>query len=416
MLFRFCLYGFLKNQRYFEPFLVLALLDKGLDFFLIGLLIAFREIVINLAEVPSGTLADDWGRRASLVVCFASYTVSFLLFGLASSFPVLMGAMFFFAIGDALRSGTHKSMIFAWLRNRGEEDRRTEVYGFTRSWSKFGSALSVVIGAVLVFTIEHYEIVFYVAMIPCVLSIINILSYPRDLEGKNKAHSIRESFRHLRSAVVEVWQTRPLRKIMMESMGFEGSFMVTKDYLQPVLEKTALAVTVGWALTAEWSEHQKTAVIVGAIYFLLYLGAAWASRNAHVLQERYGDRASALIWSAAGVLFLLLAVGGWWDWIWLMIPVLVAFHILQNFWRPILIGRIDSVGNEDYGATVMSVESQAKRSAAIVLAPLIGLAVDGAHALESGGDFWPIGLIGLAVVVFMMIAGRTVKAAGDAES
>jgi uncharacterized membrane protein YfcA len=39
MLFRFSLYGFLKNQRYFEPFLVLAFLEKGLSFFEIGLLI-----------------------------------------------------------------------------------------------------------------------------------------------------------------------------------------------------------------------------------------------------------------------------------------------------------------------------------------------------------------------------------------
>ena len=30
MLFRFSLYGFLKNQRYFEPFLVLVFLEKGL--------------------------------------------------------------------------------------------------------------------------------------------------------------------------------------------------------------------------------------------------------------------------------------------------------------------------------------------------------------------------------------------------
>lgn len=29
MLVRFCLYGFLKNQRYFEPFLVLAFMVAG---------------------------------------------------------------------------------------------------------------------------------------------------------------------------------------------------------------------------------------------------------------------------------------------------------------------------------------------------------------------------------------------------
>ena len=33
MLFRFSLYGFLKNQRYYDLSLILAFLGKGLSFF-----------------------------------------------------------------------------------------------------------------------------------------------------------------------------------------------------------------------------------------------------------------------------------------------------------------------------------------------------------------------------------------------
>ena len=54
MLARFSLYGFLKNQRYFEPFLVLAFLEKGLSFLDIGLLVAFREATVIAFEIPSG--------------------------------------------------------------------------------------------------------------------------------------------------------------------------------------------------------------------------------------------------------------------------------------------------------------------------------------------------------------------------
>ncbi|MFQ5651939.1 MAG: hypothetical protein ACE5IY_18545 [bacterium] len=54
MIFHFSLYGFLKNQKYFEPFLILAFLEKGLSFTLIGMLIGFRGICINLLEIPSG--------------------------------------------------------------------------------------------------------------------------------------------------------------------------------------------------------------------------------------------------------------------------------------------------------------------------------------------------------------------------
>ena len=64
MLFRFCLYGFCKNQRYFEDFMILAFRqEKGLSFAMIGLLVGFREICINLLEVPTGAIADVLGRR-----------------------------------------------------------------------------------------------------------------------------------------------------------------------------------------------------------------------------------------------------------------------------------------------------------------------------------------------------------------
>ena len=61
MIGRFSLYGFLKNQRYFEPFIILFFLDKGLSFTQIGFLIAYRELLINLLEIPSGAVADLFG-------------------------------------------------------------------------------------------------------------------------------------------------------------------------------------------------------------------------------------------------------------------------------------------------------------------------------------------------------------------
>ncbi len=73
MLARFCLYGFVKNQKYFEPFLFLAFLEKGLSFTQIGLLIGFREICINLLEVPSGAVADVLGRRRAMIFSHLAY-------------------------------------------------------------------------------------------------------------------------------------------------------------------------------------------------------------------------------------------------------------------------------------------------------------------------------------------------------
>ena len=116
MLFRFSLYGFLKNQRYYDPFLILAFLEKGLSFFQIGILIGFREVCTNIFEIPSGALADLYGRRRAMIFSFCAYIASFATFAMSKSLPMLFGAMFFFGLGDAFRTGTHKAMIFDWLR------------------------------------------------------------------------------------------------------------------------------------------------------------------------------------------------------------------------------------------------------------------------------------------------------------
>ena len=119
LLFRFSLYGFLKNQRYFEPFLMLAFREKGLTFLQIGVLFAFREACINLFEIPSGAVADLYGRRRAMVVSFTAYIASLVVFALSRNIAWLFAAMFVYAIGDAFRSGTHKAMIFDWLRIHG---------------------------------------------------------------------------------------------------------------------------------------------------------------------------------------------------------------------------------------------------------------------------------------------------------
>src|SRR5688500_3375153 len=161
MLVRFSLYGFLKNQRYHEPFFVLALLEQGLSFFDIGLLIGLGSILVNVFEVPFGAIADVYGRRRCLIFALFAYIVAFALFGAAPGMLGLVAAIFFYSVGEAFRGGTHKAMIFDWLRAQGREAEAASVYGFTRSWSKRGSATSAVIGAVIALAMGSFTAAFW---------------------------------------------------------------------------------------------------------------------------------------------------------------------------------------------------------------------------------------------------------------
>ena len=193
MLFRFSLYGFLKNQKYFEPVFYLILLhEKGLSFTMLGLLIGFGGVCVNLLEVPSGALADLYGRRRCMILSFTSYIASFIMYAIVENTWMLFLAMFLFSIGESFRTGTHKAMIFDWLRFQGRLDEKTRTYGYTRSWSKIGSSVSTLIGAALLLAMKthnpeaKYSYVFFLCVLPYFAAIISFLGYPKKLDGEIK--------------------------------------------------------------------------------------------------------------------------------------------------------------------------------------------------------------------------------------
>ncbi|MEE8130685.1 MAG: MFS transporter [Vicinamibacterales bacterium] len=410
MIFRFSLYGFLKNQRYFEAFLFLAFLEKGLDFFQIGLLVGFRSLAVNIIEVPSGAIADVFGRRGALLLSLAAYLVGFIVLGAVDDLVWLGVGMTLLALGDSFRSGTHKAMIFTWLSSQGRTDERVKVYGYTRSWSKFGSALAVVAGAAIVLVSDTYSWVFYATAIPYVLGIINILGYPKAIDTTDTTNRTMDGLvGHLLDTLRDTFRRSSLRRLVLEAMGFDGVFAAVKDYLQPVLAAAAIPLAATITISSSLSETQQTALLVGPVYVVLYLLAGLASRRSHQVSTAAGgeDRAARRLWGVSVVVFAVMLASGWFEVLPALIGAFVVLHVLHNVWRPILISRFDLHGDEKQGASLLSIESQAQRMATMILAPLLGLAVDRVAAGDaggSGGAFWPLGAVGLVVSLLFLAA------------
>ena len=403
MLFRFSLYGFLKNQRYYDAFLILAFREKGLTFFQIGLLIGFREVCTNLFEIPSGAVADLYGRRRAMIFSFVAYIASFATFAMSESLFLLFGGMFFFGLGDAFRSGTHKAMIFDWLRLQGRSDEKTKIYGYTRSWSQMGSAVSVLIAGGLVFYRGNFTDIFWFSIVPYAFNIVNFFGYPAALDGDRKSEfSLKAVVALLGKALKLSVQFPPLRRLVFEGMGFEGMFKASKDYLQPILKQTAIALPLLLML----DESKRAALLVAGVYFVLYFLSSFASRNSHKVTEWQGsdEGAARVMWWVNLGLYALLILVLWFNTYPAIIALFIGLAILQNFWRPGLISRFNAQSTPEMSATVLSIEAQSKSLATIVLAPSLGWLVDRV------GSFWPVGVVGtlIAVAILLVYRGKDV--------
>ncbi len=409
MIFHFCLYGFLKNQRYFEPFFLLAMLEKGLSYFAVGLLVGFRGLAVNLLEVPTGVIADAFGRRASMMASFSAYCCSFFLFGAGRSLPVLFLAMALFSLGEAFRTGTHKAIILDWLQSQGRLAERNRVYGITRSWSKYGSALSAVIAAGLVFLSGDYSRIFYFSIVPYLLGLVNFLFYPADARSRRRAMGTAAFRTFFKDAMAHTFRRRSLRNLLAEAALFEGPYKVTKDYIQPLLKAAAL----GLPLFAAWNDARRSALLVGAVFVVLYLLEGAASRYSARFIEHWPGRerqgvprlwmmnlgACIVLALAFQARFYVLAVVGF-----------LALAVLQNLWRPNMIGRLTAAAAPEYRATVLSVNSQADSLVMLAVAPVVGKLVDLAH-----GNAWAAGAVpALFAVAGLFLARRNLGIAGPA--
>ncbi len=372
--YKFCAYGFLKNLKFFDPFFILFLIYKGLPFIQIGLLYSLREVLVNIFEIPSGFFADAMGRKGAMIFSFISYIISFAGFYFSRDFYTLAFAMAFFALGDAFRTGTHKAMIYEYLRIKNIQDQKVHYYGHTRSASLIGTALSALIGSAIVFYTRSLETIFLFSIIPYVLGLLLIMSYPGALNGDIKKLELRkiiDRFALILSEIKKAFSRRKTFMTLANTSMFSGYYQAGKDYIQPILKSFALAMPVFFNLENE----QRTALVIGTTYFLLYLLTSIITRNAGTFADRIKKISVSL-----NITFILGFTGGIISGIFYhynMFYLSVIFFILiifnENLRRPIGLGYFTEILDSRIYATALSVESQMKALFAAGFAFLLGL-------------------------------------------
>ncbi|MBU1661171.1 MAG: MFS transporter, partial [Chloroflexi bacterium] len=286
MFYRFSLYGFLKNLRFFDPFIILIFREAGLTFLQIGFLYSIRDLATNILEIPTGVYADAFGRRKSMVMSFLAYIGSFVVFYFFADFYVYALAMILFAFGEAFRSGTHKAMILEYLKLNDMQDVKVEYYGHTRAASQLGSAINSLIAAALVFFAGGYRYMFIASTIPYVLDLFNLATYPKELDGellRFKKGAVMAQTRTTLKVFFGIFTDRHTMRAILNSASFTAVFTITKDYLQPVLETFALALP----LLVVMDETVRSSAIIGVVYFLIYLLTSYAARNAARFSNRF---------------------------------------------------------------------------------------------------------------------------------
>jgi MFS family permease len=390
--FKFCFYGFLKNLRFFDAFFILFLMEKGLPFTQIGILYAVREICINVFEIPSGIVADTFGRKSALAGSFIAYIISFYVFYISVEFWFFLIAFILYGMGDAFRTGTHKGMIMDYLNLNQWGDQKINYYGHTRSWSQMGSAISALIAGLIVFSKGSYQNIFLYSIVPYLINLFLILSYPKELNRSSKQVNPANRFgmgATLASFFKTIRQPNVL-KIIHASALHTAYLQAVKDYIQPLMVHVSLLIPLMLNVEAE----KKNGVVIGVIYFFIYLITSVASKYSSRVAAHNKASISNTTLLAGFVFGILCGVFFIYElWIISMIAF-IGIYMVENLRKPILTGFIADHVPSEILTSVISAQSLLKTILTALFALVFGIIAD-----HSG-----MGVSFLVISVFLVLS------------
>jgi len=124
--------------------------ERGLTLGQVLLFEALYSAVVIATELPTGMIADRFGRRVSLLIGTVSVVVAFLAFGLSGSIFILMTAYAFFAAAETSFSGADSAMLYDSLKSVRRERDFTVSFGRLNAIASLGIAGFTILGSLIV--------------------------------------------------------------------------------------------------------------------------------------------------------------------------------------------------------------------------------------------------------------------------
>ena len=141
--------------------MTLFLQGKSLSLTQIGILLGIVSLTNFFLEIPTGIIADRYGRKSSAVLGFIISYLSFFLMIFTHSYPFLMLLYFLHGVGFTLISGAYDAWIYEYLKSHKKEKYMHNFYSRRLSFSYLGLILSGFIGGFLVTFLELYWLIIF---------------------------------------------------------------------------------------------------------------------------------------------------------------------------------------------------------------------------------------------------------------
>jgi MFS family permease len=356
------------NVAFWLPIYALFFLHQGLSYSAVLLLYAVDNLLQMAVEIPSGVLADRWGRKPVLLLGALMQAAGFFLIAFGDNIGWYVFAMALHGTALAFVSGSDAAFLYDSLLAAGREREFRSIEGRAYMFNLIGWGAGGLLGGLL--AAKSLALPYILSGLTSVLAffVMAICAEPPRMGAYDGA-----ALSLLKDALNAVRRNGLIRSIIIYSSVIFGLLLVMHKFSQPYLERAGIGLEY-----------------FGVIYFVWLMVAAVSSNYS----ERVGNALGLRIY------FFLLPIitGGVIIYLGLMQNVFgVALAVLYQFvWgslRPQMYQIINHEAETSARATLLSMSGFGMSIIYIVVAPIIGWIAD-------RYDFPPALLIlGAAVVI-----------------
>jgi len=313
-------------------------------------------IAAVLGEVPTGIVADTYGRKTSLVAGVFLMSLSIFAWALAPTILLIVLAYAGLAIGVTFLSGAEDAFFFESIQITGRANSYTRLVGLAGATMLGATAVGSAVSGL--FASVDLILPFLIAGVSLLATLGTALTFKEPQAEEKGAGQTRISYREILRQSFTLMRARPALRSPMLYLAIVPMVALVMEtfFLQPQ------AVRLGVPIVG-------IGVLVMATQFTNMAGSTWADKIATRLGE------GRVLFIIPGIivisLILLAAFQVFFSLLWIAVISFVTAVL-----RPLVLNRIQSQVSDNVRATILSMESLMATMLLTVSEPILGVIAD----------------------------------------
>lgn len=363
-IFYYYIYVFLSGLYFDRALWVLYLVERGMNMSQVGVLEALLHLAIFFFEVPTGIIADLYGRKTSLIIGqFLSLFYALFMF-ISGNFFVFTLAFAMFGLASTFKSGAEQAIIYDSLVSLKQENKYTKILGNRTAIVLISLSLAKLIGGYLAeidWNIVYLSIFFsqLIGLFPLLM-----LSEPIKVNEDKKKKELK---------IKNFFSFKPFKDQFIKSISlWKSNPEVRIPILLYIMVLTVIVVVIFYS-QEYFARFGLSTGEIGIIFTVESLLGVVAAKMAYRFENRWSSE--KIIRYSYYLFIIILIIFGYFQ-SFITIIALFILGMISEFIDPIFSNLIQLKIDSSVRATVFSLVSLFNSMAIMIFFPLFGLLID----------------------------------------